>query len=82
MDCSLIPLIVVVSAALTFLQIAVIIQRRSEARRMNKMTSLLYKEYKKIYGREWAEEAFKDMVKKIVERVDKGTTTVVRRAAV
>ena len=71
----------VVFSVLTAIHISLLLRKRSEIKRMNKMANLLYKEYSKIYGKEWAEAAFKDMIKKIVHKVDDGTT-VIGRAAV
>lgn len=47
------------------------------ARRLNRICKDLYYEYRKTQGPQWAEDTLKDIIHKVVSRVD-GTTSIYR----
>lgn len=49
-----------------------LMKKNRAIKRLNKINNEMYREFLKIGGKEWAEKTIKEIIRKIVYKVDKG----------
>lgn len=62
------------SGLLSIWMIKIVVSARREKIRINKISAYLHNEFKKIRGPEWANKQISEIVAKVVDDVDNGST--------
>jgi len=64
----------VVLSVLVLTNLIATIKKLKEVKRLNQLNVAIYKEYKEVGGGDWADKLMKDMIKRVVKKVDGPTT--------
>lgn len=68
----------IVSVALVVCQVFLILRKREQIQRLEKINKAVYDEYQRIRGPEFADKHMKKLIRKVVRSVDHGTNTIHR----